>query len=125
MDNNWETFFRLRNTMKRMRWIGGLPALFGFIISQPILLSLPIFNPTVTPLGLDPILLVGAASLLGSFGSFLTGSALAKYAWRRFRPSEAAILDAVSLPLSSEILKIVEKNALNFKLNSLIEIIKN
>lgn len=93
---NWNDFFRFR---KRFVWfkrsVGGVPALFGFFAAEGALLSLPVFDPTQPVFGIDPLVLVGIGTAVGSVASFATGSALVGTLWRLFNRQRAAQIDAM------------------------------
>ena len=103
---NWNDFFRYK---RRLVWFkrfsGGIPASIAFIGAEGALLSLPIFDPTQPILGLDPLVVVGASTALGLTASFFTGSALAGLAWRLFKPSLAAQMEAHQRNFYSRITK--------------------
>jgi len=88
---NWNEFFRMR---RRLTWFkrlaGGVPAVCAFFAAEGAVLSMPIFDPTRPILGLDPLIIVGCASLFGIVGSFTLGSAAMGWAWQLARPRIAA-----------------------------------
>jgi import inner membrane translocase subunit TIM23 len=67
-----------------------MPSVVGFLGAEGALLSMPVFDPTQTVLGLDPLLAVGMATLGGAVASYFAGQSLASVAWRSSRPQLAA-----------------------------------
>lgn len=91
----WNEFFRLRKRLILFkRLAGGVPALCAFFTAEGAILSLPIFDPTAPIAGIDPLVMVGLGTALGSIAAFSTGSALLGYCWRLFNPLKAAHFDA-------------------------------
>lgn len=70
-----------------------------FFAGELVFLSQPIFDPTMTIYGLDPIVALGLASITGLFGSYMATSALVRAVWRLLNRDRATALDLVC-PLS-------------------------
>ena len=91
---NWAEFFKLRTRLAWMQRVAGIPAVFAFLTAEGAFLSLPIFDPTQTIFGLDPLVAVSATSLVGCVGSYFAGNAISSVIWRRLRPALAQQYDA-------------------------------
>lgn len=90
----WSEFFKQRSRLAWMQRLAGIPAVFAFLTAEGALLSMPVFDPTQTVFGMDPLVAVGVTSLAGSIGSYFAGNALSSIIWRRLRPSIAREYDA-------------------------------
>lgn len=75
------------------RW-GGVPSVLAFIMAEGALLSLPVFDPTQTIMGVDPLVMIGLTTIGGTLTSYLGGGALTGMLWRRLRPGIAQRMDA-------------------------------
>jgi mitochondrial import inner membrane translocase subunit TIM23 len=91
---NWPDFFKQRTKLAWMQRLAGIPAVFGFLTAEGAILAMPVFDPTQTIFGFDPLLAVGATTLVGSIASYFIGNGLASVIWRRFRPAVASSYDA-------------------------------
>ena len=91
---NWPDFFKLRSKLAWMQRIAGIPSVFAFLTAEGAVLAMPVFDPTQTIFGFDPLLTVGTITIVGSIGSYFLGNGLAAVVWRRFRPSVAEKYDA-------------------------------
>ena len=91
---SWEEFFKKRARLATMKRWGGVPSIMAFIMTEGALLSLPIFDPTQTIMGVDPLVMIGLTTVGGTLASYLGGGALTGMLWRRFRPGIAQVMDA-------------------------------
>lgn len=92
---SWDEFFRLRRRLQLMQRLSGIPFVFSFWVAEGAVLSLPIFDPTRTILEMDPMVIVGLASVAGSVASYFVGATLTGAVWRRLRSPASAQLDQV------------------------------
>lgn len=90
---SWPEFFFTRRRLQLIKRFGGIPFVASFWLAEGLVLSLPIFDPTKTLFGMDPMVVVGLGSVLGSVGSYFAGAALTGLVWRWFRSSSASQLD--------------------------------
>ena len=91
----WNDYFKYKRRLVWFkRFAGGVPATFAFLAAEGAVLSLPIFDPSRPILGMDPLVIAGASTVIGLVGSFFTGSAVAGLAWRILRPKLAVQMDA-------------------------------
>lgn len=94
---SWPEFFSLRKKISRSKKWGGIPFVFASWAVEGFLLSLPIFDPTRSIMSVDPMVVVGIATLGTSIGSYVLGTALIGKFWSLWRPSIARTLNLVSL----------------------------
>jgi len=66
-------------------------------MAEGMVLTLPIFDPTQTIFDLDPLVVLGMASLAGTISSYFVGAATVGLVWRLFRSRQLSMLDAVSI----------------------------
>ena len=84
---NWNDFFRMKGRIKWLqRLFGGVPSVAMFMFVETNALSLPIFNPTAPIMGVDPVLAVGASTVIGASASYLLGSMLFRMAHQAWKP---------------------------------------
>lgn len=102
---NWTEFFQLRRRMQLFQRAAGIPFALGFLTAESAVLSLPIFDPTKIMFGMDPLVIVGLTTLLGSVGSYFSGVAISGFAWRKFRPNLAEQLNTKQKDFYSRISK--------------------
>lgn len=98
--STWNDFFKMRTKIKKVGLSCGIPSSFVFLFSESVLLSQPIFDPTMTIFGLDPILMVVLGTVCGSLTSFFVGSAIGKYVYSTRYPNLRFFLDQVSKIMS-------------------------
>lgn len=89
MEMPWSTFFALRQRLRWGRRLAGVPGVAAFFFGEGAVLSMPVFDPTQTVLGMDPLLAVGIASLVGAGASYLGAQALYSFLWKAFNRSRA------------------------------------
>lgn len=83
----WNDFFLARRRLRWMqRFLGGLPATAALLTAESAMLSLPVFNPSATILGLDPILAIGVGTVVGAFAAWTTGSMMFRMGHSWYRP---------------------------------------
>lgn len=92
---SWSEFFSLRRRIQIIQRLAGIPFVFAFWAAEGFVLSLPIFDPTRTILEMDPMVVVGLASMTGSIASYFIGASFTGYVWRFFRSNLAHQLDQV------------------------------
>lgn len=68
---------------------------FGFLSAETIVLSQPIFDPTMTIFGMDPMIALGLGTITGVVTAFSLGSTLSKITWRFLNPTVASQMDIV------------------------------
>ena len=66
-----------------------MPSALAFIMAEGALLSLPVFDPTQTILGVDPLVMIGLTTIGGTLTSYLVGGALTGVLWRGLKPGTA------------------------------------
>lgn len=93
---SWPEFFSLRRRVVRYKRWGGVPFVLASWAAEGFLLSLPIFDPTRSILSMDPMVVVGLATIVASIGSYVLGSALVGKLWAIWRPGAANALNLVS-----------------------------
>ena len=81
--------------------MAAIPAAIGFVAAEGAFLSLPVFDPTQPIFGIDPLVMIGLATIAGAAGSYVAASALAGIVYRRLRPAQSFALDQVSLAVQS------------------------
>lgn len=91
----WTEFFTFRRRFQLYRRLGGVPSVIGFWLAEGALLSLPIFDPTRTFYDVDPMVLVGMLTVLGSFGSYFLGASMTGTLWRIFKSDTARSFEQV------------------------------
>jgi len=94
---SWPDFFKYRSRLKYYGVAGGILGTLGFLSGETVLLSQPIFDPTMTILGMDPLIALGLGTLTGSFLSYTLGSALTKVFWRLTNADLARAMDSVNI----------------------------
>lgn len=83
----WNDYFKAKRRLKwTQRLFGGMPAAVSFLAADLALLSLPVFNPTLSIAGLDPVVVIACGTALGTGASFVMGSFLFTSLYRRFNP---------------------------------------
>jgi import inner membrane translocase subunit TIM23 len=90
----WDRFFRLRQRRVWLQRIGGVPAVLGFLVAESSLLSLPIFDPTQTFWGIDPLVTIALGTVGGCVASYGLGSMATGWLWSRLDPVRAAQMEA-------------------------------
>ena len=75
----------------------GVPSAFLFLVGESMFLSQPIFDPTMTIFGMDPMLMIALGTLGGTISSFLVGSMVGKYLYASRYPNLSDFLDQVGL----------------------------
>lgn len=90
---NWDEFFKARRRLQLIQRISGVPFIFAFWLAEGAILSLPLFDPTKTILDMDPMVVVGLGTMIGSIASYAIGSGLSVLTWRYFRPNISQQLD--------------------------------
>lgn len=91
----WSEFFKLRRRLQIVQRVGGIPFALGFLTAESTILALPIFDPTKTVWGMDPLVAVGCATLGGSILSYMAGVTISGMIWKCLRPALARHLDEV------------------------------
>jgi import inner membrane translocase subunit TIM23 len=89
----WPEFFSLRRKIQLVQRLAGIPFVVAFWVAEGFVLSLPIFDPTKTIFDLDPMVVVGLGSVVGSIASYFVGTAISSLAWRLLRPHQVRQLD--------------------------------
>lgn len=84
--SNWNEFFDARRNLSWLkRLLGNLPASMIFLTAEGTVLSLPVFNPTTTIAGIDPVMAIGAGTIVGSLVAAATGGwlfgCIHRWAW--------------------------------------------
>lgn len=102
---NWQEFFQLRRKLQIFQRAAGFPFVFGFLTAESAILSLPIFDPTRMMFGMDPLVMVGLSSLIGSIGSYFVGVTLSGFFWRKLRPELSEQLNIKQKDFYSRITK--------------------
>lgn len=102
---SWNEFFRRRSRLRLLKRAGGVVSTFAALTAEGIIVNLPIFDPTQTVYGLDPLVLFGMINLAGILGSYVVGSALTSGIWRLLNKSKAVSLDQKQHDFYSRITK--------------------
>ena len=102
---SWEEFFKTRARLVTLRRWGSVPGMAAFVVAEGTLLSLPVFDPTQTIAGVDPLVMIGLTTFGGMLTSYLVGGALAGMLWRRFRPGTARLMDTKQKDFYERIVK--------------------
>lgn len=92
----WPDFFATRRRLQLLKRFAGIPFVVGFWAAEGFILSLPIFDPTKTILDVDPMVLVGLATIGGTLASYFVGASCTGWLWRVFKRDTAMLLDLVS-----------------------------
>lgn len=91
----WTDFFKYRSRLRLYSLAGGILTSFGFLSAETIVLSQPIFDPTMTIFGMDPMIALGLGTITGVVTAFSLGSTLSKITWRFLNPTVASQMDIV------------------------------
>ncbi len=91
----WNDFFKARSRIKLIKRLGGIPFALSFFMAEGALLTLPIFDPTQTIMEVDPMVIVGMASVLGSIAAYFAGAAMTGITWRCMNKGKAQAMDLV------------------------------
>jgi Mitochondrial import protein Pam17 len=94
----WPNFFKHRYRLKYYSFAGGIIGMCAFLCGEGVLLSQPLFDPTMTIFGMDPLIALGLGTLTGSFCSYSLSAALTKSIWRMINASLARQMDSVMPP---------------------------
>lgn len=92
----WPDFFKTRRRLQLLKRFAGIPFVLGFWAAEGFVLSLPIFDPTKAIMDVDPMMLVGLATIGGTLASYFAGASCTGWLWRVFRRDTAMLLDQVS-----------------------------
>jgi len=91
----WPEYFTLRRRIQLLQRAAGIPFAFGFLTAEGAILSLPIFDPTKMMFGMDPLVMVGLSTIVGTAVSYFAGVSLSGLFWRKLKPQLAQQLNEV------------------------------
>lgn len=92
---SWNEFFALRKKINGRKKLFGIPGVFSFLFAEGAVLSMPIFDPTFTVFGLDPLVFIGLSTISGCILSYFGASTVGNIAWRSFNKPQALEFDSV------------------------------
>lgn len=101
--HSWNDFFTVRSKLKRIGMACGVPSAFLLLVCETILLSQPLFDPTMTIFGTDPMLMIILGTFGGTVTSFVAGSMTGKYLYSSRYPNLRVFMDQVSKSSSTHL----------------------
>lgn len=92
----WNEFFVLKKKLNNRKKLFGIPGVFAVLFAEGTVLSMPIFDPTFTVFGLDPVVFIGLSTIAACASGYYGSSILGNFAWRKWNSNIAKEMDLVS-----------------------------
>ena len=110
---SWDEFFRLRRSLRLREQFFGVPTAAVCFVATGTYISTLEIDPTVTILGMDPLLIYGASTIAGGLAGFLVGPFIGSTLWRLSNRNIIKDYDAVSSSFSTTLFDLLRSKQTN------------